>query len=727
MMGTIACRWVSFLFQRLSLSIITFLALIILLAPVIRPCPVLAAGNLYGTGLNESGQLGDGTEENRLNPVPMEIWGVQSVAGGKNHTLYIKSDGSLWATGSNSGGQLGNGTRTTAYSPIQIVNQDVSAVSAGYEHSLFIKTDGSLWGMGENDDGALGDGTITRRETPVKVVDSGVIKIAAGTDNSLFIKDDGSLWGMGGNYHGELGDGTTDQHRLPVKVVDSGVIAIAEGWSHSMFLKSDGSLWTMGRNQSGQLGDGTLSSRDTPVQIESSGVTAIAAGNHFSLYLKTDGSLWGMGSNTYGQLGDGTTTNRLEPVCILSSGVEAVAGGTYHSVIRKTDGSLWTVGWNDYGQLGDGTTTESHSWQRIVTSGVLAVSAGGHHTLFISETDDSATLSVGLSQVDELAGQLTISGTAYLGGQPLTNTWLGADDPFAMTCTAFWAQTNGSGNFSKTWDVSGLDTGLYMINVVMDVNRSAKIVVPVGMDRDVGQTYQSSITVEYGGQIFGDAPLSITTRSLAKKSSCLTDLPDFEERKETGNEVGDFFVEWDRNFGRRISSTGTLITLGTATTVALVTCPIPEVVSKVPCAVALEVALVTVGKALVLSAFETLIENSDWAEDKKDLAKAFLTVSDVAFTFATLNPIEGLGGLAVTADALSTLASSLVEIAEVVVEPGPGADSNGLDGPASVDDIGALKFVTRAADGQTAQILVVSRVNCAANGAILPLMLNIHR
>ena len=37
--------------------------------------------------------------------------------------------------------------------------QTVTKVAGGWQHSLFVKSDGSLWAMGFNRDGELGDGT----------------------------------------------------------------------------------------------------------------------------------------------------------------------------------------------------------------------------------------------------------------------------------------------------------------------------------------------------------------------------------------------------------------------------------------------------------------------------------------------------------------------------------------------------------------------------------------
>ena len=301
--------------------------------------------------------LGGGTQDNAVRtPKQIVSSGITAIAGGGNHSLFLKSDGSLWAMGQNSYGQLGDGTFSTSSPtnlPEQIVSSGVIAIAAGHSHSLFLKSGGSLLAMGYNEFGQLGNGTTNSIPTPEQIVSSGVSAIAAGFFHSLFLKSDGSLWSMGWNLYGQLGDGAGGTFNSctnrPQQIVGSGVVAIAAGAGHSLLLKSDGSLWAMGDNEVGQLGDGSLNSTNRPEQIVPGGVVAIAGGGSHSLFLKSDGSLWAMGWNYSGELGDGFTNRDSSllpeqifppPQPVLTSGLsspsnlhlEAVCrfGGTFH-------------------------------------------------------------------------------------------------------------------------------------------------------------------------------------------------------------------------------------------------------------------------------------------------------------------------------------------------------------------------------------------------------------
>jgi alpha-tubulin suppressor-like RCC1 family protein len=331
-----------------------------------------SGGSLWDMGLNDYGQLGDGTTNPTNRPEKILGTNVTAIAAGVHHTLFLKNDTSLWAMGDNESGELGDGSVNQATNPKKIVATNVTAIAGGEYHSLFLKSDGSLWGMGYNSDGELGDATYTDAHSSEKIVNTNVMAIAAGEWHSLFLKSDGSLWAMGWNSFGQLGDGNNSRPDInsPEKIVATNVTAIAAGWNHSLFLKNDGSLWAMGNNAFGQLGDGTLNSAGTnsPEKIVASGVTAIAAGRGHSLFLKSDGSLWAMGDNDDGQLGDGTFNATNRPEMIVAGGVTAIAAGEFHSVYLKNDGSFWGMGYNYDGELGDRNLNITNRTEQILAA-----------------------------------------------------------------------------------------------------------------------------------------------------------------------------------------------------------------------------------------------------------------------------------------------------------------------------------------------------------------------
>ncbi|MBI4947259.1 MAG: T9SS type A sorting domain-containing protein [Bacteroidetes bacterium] len=254
-------------------------------------------GTVWAWGYNNFGQLGDNTNTQRLTPVQVHgsgnvgfLTGITAVSAGMNtgglgeaHSLALKSDGTVWAWGLNNRGQLGDGTNTNRTTPVQVSGlTGITAVSAGMYYSLALKSDGTVWAWGFNWYNDLGDGTNTDRWTPVQVHGPGNVgfltgmkAVAAGMYHALALKNDGTVWAWGNNGSGQLGQGTWTNSTTPLQVLTGAsgcstylcnITSIAAGYEHSLALKNDGTLWAWGGNGNGALGDNTVTYRTTPVQ-----------------------------------------------------------------------------------------------------------------------------------------------------------------------------------------------------------------------------------------------------------------------------------------------------------------------------------------------------------------------------------------------------------------------------------------------------------------------------
>ncbi|MEP7170892.1 MAG: RCC1 repeat-containing protein, partial [Bacteroidota bacterium] len=276
---------------------------------------------VWGCGYNGWGDIGDGTTIDRHSPVHVtSLSGITKVDCGLFLSLFLKNDSTVWACGKNAYGTLGNGTYDSSPhpTPSQVLLTSVIAIAGGGEHSLFVKNDSTVWACGDNVFGELGIGTSDNNPhyIPVQVNSlTGIIAVESGWSHNLYLKNDGTVWACGGNSAGELGDGTTTGRTSPVQVNSlTGIIAMACGDSHSLFLKNDSTVWVCGLNNWGQLGDGTTTNKHTPVQLTSlTGIIGIAAGSSHSLFLKNDGTLWACGRNAEGQLGNGTSDAFAHP------------------------------------------------------------------------------------------------------------------------------------------------------------------------------------------------------------------------------------------------------------------------------------------------------------------------------------------------------------------------------------------------------------------------------
>jgi alpha-tubulin suppressor-like RCC1 family protein len=333
---------------------------------------VKSDGTVWAWGLNENGQLGDGTTTDRLTPVQVQnLSDVISIAAGKDFSLALKQDGTVWAWGLNEYGQLGDGTATDSLTPVQVHDlTDIIEITAGMDFSLARNADGTVRAWGSNYNGQLGDNSTDDRYTPVDVLYlTDVMGIAAGGQHSLALQSDGTVWAWGLNQYGELGDNTVVDRHTPVQVDNlDNVIAIKSAFEESsVALKSDGTVWDWGNNNVGQLGDNTTTERHTPVQVQNmSNVITIAAGPQFCWAVKSDGTAWVWGSNYYGEFGDDSTIGSHVAVQKQNMGADvAFATGTIYSLALKPDGTAWTWGLNLHGALGDNTTTERHVPVRV--------------------------------------------------------------------------------------------------------------------------------------------------------------------------------------------------------------------------------------------------------------------------------------------------------------------------------------------------------------------------
>jgi alpha-tubulin suppressor-like RCC1 family protein len=133
-------------------------------------------GTLWSWGMNSYGELGNGNNNNTnpSNYIPAQIGTATNwklVSAGRQHSLAIKTDGTLWVWGLNDYGQLGDGTNINKSSPIQIgTSNNWKQVTAGNWFSTAIKNDGTLFSCGRNDYGQLGDGTTVNKNNLTQII-----------------------------------------------------------------------------------------------------------------------------------------------------------------------------------------------------------------------------------------------------------------------------------------------------------------------------------------------------------------------------------------------------------------------------------------------------------------------------------------------------------------------------------------------------------------------------
>ena len=192
-------------------------------------------GSLVAWGASDSGKLGNSGVALGAAPTlvvssgPLSGKHVSAISVGAQHCLVLCEDGSVVSWGLNDQGQLGDGTLTTRWAPVAVTGgvlagKKVVAIRAGENHSLALCADGTLAAWGSNNNGQLGDNSKQSRPLPVAVDRSGILAgksivgVSASVANSFAYCSDGTIVSWGANDNGQAGDGSRTARLSPVAV-----------------------------------------------------------------------------------------------------------------------------------------------------------------------------------------------------------------------------------------------------------------------------------------------------------------------------------------------------------------------------------------------------------------------------------------------------------------------------------------------------------------------------
>jgi alpha-tubulin suppressor-like RCC1 family protein len=338
-------------------------------------CALRRSGTVSCWGRNFSGQLGDGTREDRGEPTAVAgLNGVQQLVAYGARTCAVRTDGALLCWGRTEGvaGQADPRAPwswdSTTPKLIQGIG-GVAEVAIGAEHICARDHKGAVRCWGKNDHGQVGDGSKAARGVPTKVAGLPAAKaLALGTSHSCALVDDGTVWCWGANEGGQLGDGTLRDRARATPIKDFyGTVQIVASGASSCARLANGTARCWGWNSEGQLGDGTRQPHAIPKQVRGlEGAVDLALGATTACARRMDSRLlcWGdealpaSSSEDHNRSLNPVEQKQIGPVNVLARAGQIAAG---HQCVVERGAVVRCWGKNDHGQLGglsDGTPTK---------------------------------------------------------------------------------------------------------------------------------------------------------------------------------------------------------------------------------------------------------------------------------------------------------------------------------------------------------------------------------
>lgn len=247
-------------------------------------------------GDNQFGQLGIQKADKSLSIditplLPLEDQErVIDINFGGFHSGFLTNQNRLFLIGLNQSGQLGNGTfETNSDISILAFEEKILDFDLGSDHSIVL-TESSVYVWGSNFNGQLGIGDRTNQNKPVELFYDDFIEfnhVVAGAGISYLVSDN-NLYGFGKTAHGMLGDNIEQDlfYLTHIHTFETLIEGLSIGYAH-LIVKTEDNVYGIGRNSLNQISSSRteLFTRFYNIPNTKENIRLMAAGGFYQIYL----------------------------------------------------------------------------------------------------------------------------------------------------------------------------------------------------------------------------------------------------------------------------------------------------------------------------------------------------------------------------------------------------------------------------------------------------------